>query len=295
MLYLLHAGAWLNPEERARRPTDRRIRRRLHAVIRPPRRARPRRLAGKTGCGKRGAGLERLQQQFAGLTLRRRNSRWRRNRSKRSASTRAPTVSGWSRQPRVGDAVDLKPLPNKPGSSTTIPHPNRSIRRNLRKLRAPELRRISSSSSATGWGQGAVKLAGLHAHGRPQSLVMEQLPVKRHGENGLSKQQRHRFRGQRNRTLERLQDQQRLHRRDAGKTADAFHRRGGSRLRPFGWNLSRPTSSPGATPAAFSAHVPHRGMAQEIAEQQAKTGYQILIGNGGETVPAQIGKRDPQG
>lgn len=36
----------------------------------------------------------------------------------------------------------------------------------------------------------------------------------------------------------------------------------------------------GATPAAFSAHVPSRGMASEIAADQLGTNYQLLIGNG---------------
>ena len=128
-------------------------------------------------------------------------------------------------------------------------------------------------------GQGAVKLAGLHAHGRPQSLVMEQLPV-----NGMVK------------TASAsssvtdsaasgtaLSSGYKTNNGYIGVTPEKQPMRSiAEEARNSGRSVGIITTDQltGATPAAFSAHVPHRGMAQEIAEQQAKTGYQILIGNG---------------
>ncbi len=82
----------------------------------------------------------------------------------------------------VGDAVDLKPLPEQTRLKHDYPAPEPVDPAELAKTPRTGTPKNIILIIGDGMGQGAVKLAGLHAHGRPQSLVMEQLPV-----NGMVK------------------------------------------------------------------------------------------------------------
>lgn len=179
----------------------------------------------------------------------------------------------------VGDAVDLKPLPEQTRLKHDYPAPEPVDPAELAKTPRTGTPKNIILIIGDGMGQGAVKLAGLHAHGRPQSLAMEQLPV-----NGMAKT------ASANSSVTdsaasgtALSSGYKTNNGYIGVTPEKQPMRSiAEEARDSDRSVGIITTDQltGATPAAFSAHVPHRGMAQEIAEQQAKTGYQILIGNG---------------
>ena len=179
----------------------------------------------------------------------------------------------------IGESVDLKPLPERSALRNDYPAPEPVDAAELAKAPRTGTPKNIILIIGDGMGQGAVKLAGLHAHGTPQSLVMEQLPV-----NGMA------------RTASAdsdvtdsaasgtaLSSGYKTNNGFVGVTPEKTPMRSiAEEVRDSGRSVGIITTDQltGATPAAFSAHVPHRGMAQEIAEQQSQSGYQILIGSG---------------
>lgn len=179
----------------------------------------------------------------------------------------------------IGEATELKPLPEHIALQNDYPAPAPVDPAELAKHPRSGTPKNIIFIIGDGMGQGAVKLAGLHAHGKPQSLVMEQLPV-----NGMAQT------ASANNSVTdsaasgtALSSGYKTNNGSVGVTPEKTALRSiAEEARDSGRAVGIITTDQltGATPAAFSAHVPHRGMAQEIAEQQSQTGYRILIGNG---------------
>ncbi len=130
-----------------------------------------------------------------------------------------------------------------------------------------------------GMGQGAWKLASLHAHGAEGKLYMEQLPVR-----GLATTH-----SASSPVTDSAASGTALS--SGYKTANSFVGMDPDKVarvtiaeaaRDTGRSVGVMTTDKltGATPAAFSAHVSGRGMADDIALQQGNCNFDILIGSG---------------
>lgn len=130
-----------------------------------------------------------------------------------------------------------------------------------------------------GMGQGAWKLASLHAHGAEGRLFMEQLPVRglvtTHSASSAvtdsaasgtalsgGYKTNNGFVGMDPEKTPRVTIAEAA--RDSGRSV----------------GVMTTDKLTGATPAAFSSHVPNRGQAEAIALQQGNCGFDILIGSG---------------
>ena len=179
----------------------------------------------------------------------------------------------------IGDAVSLKPIYVKKELRGTYPAPEPVDAAELAEYPRTGTPKNIIFIIGDGMGQGAVKFAGLHAHARPQSLVMEQLPV-----NGMA------LTYSANSPVTdsaasgtALSSGYKTNNGFVGMTPEKEALRSiAEEARDSGRSVGIITtdSLTGATPAAFSAHVPSRGMASEIAADQLGTNYQLLIGNG---------------
>ncbi|MDR0931806.1 MAG: alkaline phosphatase [Victivallales bacterium] len=143
-----------------------------------------------------------------------------------------------------------------------------------------------------GMGFGAIKFAGLHAHGKAQNLFMEQLPV-----NGISQT----FSANSDVTDSAaggtaLSSGYKTNNGFAGMTPEKVAIRSiAEEARDSGRSVGIITtdSLTGATPAAFAAHVPSRKMKDKIADFVINSNFDIIIGNGIESFlpKSQKGKR----
>ncbi|MBS1370709.1 MAG: alkaline phosphatase [Lentisphaeria bacterium] len=179
----------------------------------------------------------------------------------------------------IGDSAALKPIYTPAVLKNDYPAPAPADPAELAKYPRSGTPKNIIFIIGDGMGQGAVKFAGLHAHGRPQTLVMEQLPV-----NGMAQT----YSASSDVTDSAasgtaLSSGYKTTNGFVGMTPEKNALRSiAEEARDSGRSVGIITTDQltGATPAAFSAHVPSRGMAAEIAAFQAGTNYEILIGNG---------------
>lgn len=129
-----------------------------------------------------------------------------------------------------------------------------------------------------GMGQGAVKYAGLYAHGIPQRLVMEQFPVRGiactcSADNSVTDSAA---------SGTALSSGYKTNNGIIGMTPQKVKiRTFAEAVRDSGRRVGVVTTDAltGATPGAQFAHVPSRGMASEIAEYALNSRFTILIGS----------------
>ncbi len=130
-----------------------------------------------------------------------------------------------------------------------------------------------------GMGQGAIRYAGTYAHGKPQTLVMEQFPVTGmaitvSADNAVTDSAA---------SGTALSSGYKTNNRMLGMTPQKIAVRSiAEEARDSGRAVGIMTSDKltGATPGAFMAHVLHRSQAADIAEAALNSRYDLLIGDG---------------
>ncbi len=178
----------------------------------------------------------------------------------------------------LGDDVKVKPIQEVWSHRKDYPAPAPADAEKLAAVPRNGIPKNIILIIGDGMGQGAVKYTGLYAHGAPQSLFMEQLPVR-----GMA----YTFSANRDVTDSAasgtaLSSGYKTNNGMVGMTPKKMRIRSfAEEARDSGRRVGVLTTDAltGATPAAQFAHVPSRGMAFEIAEYAVKCGYHILIGS----------------
>ena len=146
-----------------------------------------------------------------------------------------------------------------------------------------------------GMGQGAQRLASLHAHGEPGRLVMEQLPAAglalTHSANNSVTDSAA--------SGTALSSGYKTNNGMVGVAPDKSKRNSiAEAARDSGRSVGIITtdSLTGATPGAYLAHVEHRGMTEAIADFASKSGFDILTGSdAGPFLPRNAGGKRGDG
>ncbi len=178
----------------------------------------------------------------------------------------------------IGDAVNIQPIRDTWRRNRDFPVPPSVNKKDLAAVPRKGTPKNIILIIGDGMGQGAVKYAGLYAHGVPQSLVMEQLPVRGmaytfsanspvtdSAASGTALSSGYKTR---NGMIGMNPSKQKI-RTFAEESRDTGRKIG----------VITTDALTGATPAAQYAHVVHRGLSTDIAEYAFKSGYDVLIGS----------------
>ncbi len=178
----------------------------------------------------------------------------------------------------IGDAVAVKPIQQIWKHRKEYPAPESAGLRIPAALPGAGIPKNIIFIIGDGMGQGAVKYTSLYAHGAPQKLVMEQLPV--HGMAYTHSANSAVTDSAASGTA--LSSGYKTNNGMVGMTpVKAKLRTFAEEVRDSGRKVGVITTDAltGATPAAQYAHVSSRGLAQEIAAYAVQSNFDILIGS----------------